>query len=216
MTGSTPYPPGFGAPPPGNSPPPAPGGPGYPPQGYAAPGPSPRPPKSRTGLLAAGVALAVLLGVAALVLSIINAVHGPDTPPPPNTPAVAQQELFVDDADKPLCEAIAPLMKESDEKNHALTDSGAPGSPERSAAIPDFKKHTLDWAQRMQKIINEHADPPRYLTRTLQAYVDGSLLYSENIYPDRPPDSFDGAVWDSAAVAYGGPLGTCYKLGIKW
>jgi hypothetical protein len=158
----------------------------------------------------------VLLGVAALVLSITNAVRDPQLPPPPPTPQKAQQELFVDDADKALCEAIAPLMKESDEKNRVLTSAGPAGSPERSAVIPEFKKHTLDWASRMQKLLDEHAEPPRYLTRTLQAYVDGSLLYSENIYPDRPPDSYDGAVWDSAAVAYGGPLTTCYKLGIKW
>lgn len=216
MTGSSPFPPGFGAPPPGNGPPPPPSGPGYVPQVSANFGPSAGPPRSRTGLLASGVVLAVLLGVAALVLSILAVVRGPEPAPPPAAPKAEPEELFVDDADKALCEAIAPLMKESDDKNQALTNAGPPGSPERSALIPEFKNHTLDWATRMQKLINEHADPPRYLTRTLQAYVDSSLLYSENIYPDRPPDSYDGAVWDSAAVAYGGPLGTCYKLGIKW
>jgi hypothetical protein len=173
------------------------------------------PARPRAGLLASGVVFAVLLGVAALALSIIRVTQETPKPPPPS-PRAEEQQLFVDDADKSLCEAIAPLMKESDDKNRVLTDSGSPGSPERSAVIPEFKRHTLDWADRMQKVINQHAQPPRYLTRTLQAYVDGSLLYSENIYPDRPPDSYDGAVWDSAAVAYGGPLTTCYKLGIKW
>ncbi len=72
-------------------------------------------------------------------------------------------------------------MKESDEKNCVFTDAGPPGSPERSAAIPKFKTDTLDWATRMQKLLNDHADPPRYLTRTLQKYIDGMLLYSENI-----------------------------------
>ena len=38
----------------------------------------------------------------------------------------------------------------------------------------------------------------------------------ENIYADRQPDSFDKATWDSAVVAYGGPLGTCQKLGALW
>jgi hypothetical protein len=174
------------------------------------------PKRAKNGLLASGVVLAVLLGITALVLSIIGMARGSEPPPPPVTPQADNQELFVDDADKALCEVIAPLMKESDEKNRVLTDAGPPGSPERSAVIPEFKKHTLDWASRMQKLIDDHADPPRYLTRTLQTYVDGSLLYSENIYPDRPPDSYDSAVWDSAAVAYGGPLGTCYRLGVKW
>lgn len=213
MTGSSSYPPSVGPPPPGSGPPQQ---PGYVPQPAANFGPSSAHKRTRTGLLASGVVLAVLLGVAALVLSIINTVRGPEPSPPPAAPQAGSQELFVDDADKALCEVIAPLMKESDEKNRVLTNAGPPGSPERSAVIPEFKKHTLDWASRMQKLIDDHADPPRYLTRTLQKYVDGSLLYSENIYPDRPPDSYDGAVWDSAAVAYGGPLGTCYKLGIKW
>jgi hypothetical protein len=166
--------------------------------------------------MAAGVVLAILLGVAALVLSLVGLTRTPVPQPTREMPEAGSQQLFVDDADTALCEAIAPLMKESDEKNRILTNAGPPGSPERSAVIPEFKKHTLDWAARMQRLLDEHAEPPRYLTRTLQQYLDSSLLYSENIYPDRPPDSYDSAVWDSAAVAYGGPLGTCYKLGIKW
>jgi hypothetical protein len=214
MTGNSPYPPGFGAPPPGSGFPP-PTAPGYvpPPANFGSRSASQR---GRTGLLAGGVLLAVLLGVAALVLSIIGLTRTPESQSAPPAPGTAPQQLFVEDADKSLCEAIAPLMKESDEKNRVLTSAGPAGSPERSAVIPEFKKHTLDWAARMQKLIDAHSEPPRYLTRTLQSYVDGSLLYSENIYPDRPPDSYDGAVWDSAAVAYGGPLTTCYKLGIKW
>ena len=65
-------------------------------------------------------------------------------------------------------------------------------------------------------VLNEHADPPRYLTRTLQQYIDGMLLYSENIYADRGPDPFDKRTYDSAVVAYGGPLATCYKVGVRW
>ena len=42
----------------------------------------------------------------------------------------------------------------------------------------------MDWANRIQRLLNEHAEPPRYLTRTLQRYIDGMLLYSENMYPD--------------------------------
>ena len=34
--------------------------------------------------------------------------------------------------------------------------------------------------------------------------------------PIGSPIRYDNAIWDSAAVAYGGPLGTCYKLGVKW
>jgi hypothetical protein len=167
-------------------------------------------------LLASGVVLAVLLGVAALVLSIIGVTRGAERQPPPETRKAAPQELFVDDADKALCEAIGPLMKQSDESKQAYQASGTPGSPERAAAIPKFKSDTLNWAGRIQELLNAHSEPPRYLTRTLQEYIDGMLLYTENIYPDRQPDSFDKATWDSAVVAYGGPLGTCQKLGALW
>jgi hypothetical protein len=215
MTGNSPYPPGFGAPPPGTGPLQASGfSHPQPPQANFSPPPAPK--RTRTGWMAAGVVLAILLGVAALVLSLVGLTRTPVPQPTREMPEAGSQQLFVDDADTALCEAIAPLMKESDEKNRILTNAGPPGSPERSAVIPEFKKHTLDWAARMQRLLDEHAEPPRYLTRTLQQYLDSSLLYSENIYPDRPPDSYDSAVWDSAAVAYGGPLGTCYKLGIKW
>src|SRR5215213_3268618 len=123
MDGNSPYPPGYAAPQPGSGPPP-PGGPGYgappPPANFGA---ETGPKRRRTGLLASGVALAVLLGVAALVLSIIRLTRDPESPPPPEsgTAEVEHQELFVDDADKALCEVIAPLMKESDEKNRVLT-----------------------------------------------------------------------------------------------
>ena len=59
-------------------------------------------------------------------------------------------------------------------------------------------------------------NPPRYLTRTLQEYIDGMLLYSENMYNDRGSDPFDNTTYESAIVAYGGPLGTCFKVGVRW
>ena len=217
MTGSSSYPPGFGAPPPGSGPPPPSSGPGYVPQQPANFGPNVTGPRARAGLQASGVVLAVLLAVAALIVAIVSAVRAPESSPPPPTPQAApEQQLFVDDADKALCEAIGPLMKESDQTKRAFTDTGEAGSPERAAVIPKFKAETLDWADRLQRILNEHSDPPRYLTRTVQDYIDGMLLYTENIYEDRQPDIFDKATWDSANVAYGGPLGICQKLGAMW
>ena len=69
---------------------------------------------SRTGLLATGVVLAVLLGVAALVVAIVTATRGHEPSPPPQIPHAEAQQLFVDDADRePLCDADGPLMKES-------------------------------------------------------------------------------------------------------
>ena len=214
MTGSSPYPPGFGAPQPGTGRPP-PIGPGYGPQPPASFGPPSADKKSRTGLLASGVALAVLLGVGALALSILNAVRGPESPVSAPTSTSAPQELFDDDADKDLCEAIAPLMREETDRGKAFIASD-PDSPERKAAIPAFKSETLDWATRIQKELDDHAVPPRYLTRTLQQYIDGMLLYSENLREDRAPDPYDNKAYEAAVIAVGGPLATCYKVGVKW
>ncbi len=108
------------------------------------------PKRRRTGLLASGVALAVLLGVAALVLSIIGLTRGPEPPPPPTPPQAAPQELFVDDADKALCEAIGPLMREESDENERVLANWATDSPERLAAIPKFKAAHVDWANRIQ------------------------------------------------------------------
>ena len=74
----------------------------------------------------------------------------------------------------------------------------------------------MDWAKKMQAMINSHNEPPRYLTRTLQDIVDGVLLYSENMYKERGPDSFDNDAYTSSIVVYGGPLGACYKVGVEW
>ncbi|WNG92484.1 hypothetical protein [Mycobacterium sp. ITM-2016-00318] len=166
--------------------------------------------------MASGVALALLLGVAALVISIIGTTSGADPQPPLATAQAEPQNLFVEAADKSLCEAIGPLMREETERANAFLATGEPDSPERKAAIPKFKADTLIWADRIQTLLNEHAQPPRYLTRTLQQYVDGMLLYSENMYPDRAPDAYDNDAYDSASIAYGGPLATCYKVGIRW
>ncbi|WP_206428707.1 hypothetical protein [Mycolicibacterium stellerae] len=165
--------------------------------------------------MASGVVLAVLLGVAALVLSIIGATRE-STPPPLPNPRAEQQELFVEDADKALCAVISPLMREQSDRTRNFQNKGDAASPERLGAIPGYKAETLDWANRIQPLLNQHADPPRYLTRTLQRYIDGMLLYSENMYPERGPDSFDNTTYESAIVDYGGPLGTCYKVGIRW
>ena len=72
-------------------------------------------------------------------------------------------------------------MREASDRTNAFLRSGAPESPRASDAIAKFKAETLQWADRIQAVLDDHAEPPRYLTRTLQRYVDGLLLYSENL-----------------------------------
>ena len=103
----------------------------------------------RTGRpLASGVILALLLGVAALVLSIIGVAREPTASPPPSQ--AEEQELFVKDADKALCEVIGPLMQEETDRGKAFLNSGEPASAERKAAVPKFKSETSDWANRIR------------------------------------------------------------------
>jgi hypothetical protein len=177
----------------------------------------PVPPKqSRAGVWLG--AIACVLAAAALsvgVVSIVTAQHRPARIASPQIPKAVEQ-LFVPDADKKLCESISPLMREETDKTRIFTSTGGPDSPERLSAIPQYKIDMLNWADRIQPVLNRHSQPPRYLTRTLQNYVDGVLLYSENMYQDRGADPFDDDAYTSAVVFYGGPLGACWKVGVRW
>lgn len=106
-------------------------------------------------------------------------------------------------------------MRESNSRSNAFIATPV-DSAERKAAIPRFKADSEDWAARMQQVIASHAEPSRYLTRTVQRYVDDVLLYSQNVYPERPYDKFDDATWNLAIVDYGGALGRCQQLGVRW
>src|ERR1700709_990950 len=68
------------------------------------------PERRRPSWMAVGVVLAIVLAVAALVVGVVSLV----TQPAP-TPAVsAPSPQAMTDADKALCQAIGPLMKEND------------------------------------------------------------------------------------------------------
>lgn len=123
--------------------------------------------------------------------------------------------LFDDAADRALCQAIPDLMRERDQadRNYQALPGG---SPERNQAIPAYKASMQDWAKRMETVLGGHAQPDRYLTRTLQRFVDDKLLYSQNIYQNEPADPFDKRTWDVGVVDYGGALGRCQQLGVLW
>jgi hypothetical protein len=165
------------------------------------------------------VVLAIVMGAAGVILGIVGLVREPSTTPsaapatsvPPTASAPANTEA----ADKSLCQAIAPLMKESADIGKSFVNLGHTGTPERDAGIPQFRAAVEDWATRIQPIVDAHANPPRYLTRTLQRYIDDTRLYAENIRPG-PETDFDRSAWADRVVAYGGPFGECPKLGVQW
>jgi hypothetical protein len=167
----------------------------------------------RRGILGAGVVLAILLAVAALIVAIVALTDEP--PPAPTPPAPQSQQGPTADSDRKVCEAIAPLMKENDDRSNAFLGTGQPGSPEQDAALPKFVTDTQDWARRTQQVLDANANPPRLLTRTLQRYIDDMQLFVASVRPG-PGTKYDEAAWTDSIVAYGGPLATCQALGVQW
>jgi hypothetical protein len=118
-------------------------------------------------------------------------------------------------ADKALCNAVAPLLRESADDGKNFVNLGNTGTPERDGGIPAYRAQVEDWVSRIQPILDAHADPPRYLTRSLQQLIDYTRSYAENIRPG-PETEPDAAAWNNRVVAYGGPFEVCHKLGVNW
>jgi hypothetical protein len=197
--------------PPENAPYPAPPPPAPP---YATPGPYAQRPRRGRGLLAAiGIAVGIALAAAALVISLIAAHRNPATSAarPPSQPT--NQPASTADSDKTLCEAIAPLIRESDAEAKAFVALGHTGTPERDAGIPAYVAQTEDWVKRAQSVLDGHLTPPRYLTRSLQRYIDDVHAYVGNIRPGPATDG-DTAAWNDSLVALSGPFEVCGDLGL--
>lgn len=154
------------------------------------------------------------MSTTAVVVAIIGLVREPaqvsrvTTAPPAATAAT-------DAGDQALCEAIEPLIKESSRNKNDFAALGEPGSAERNAGIPGFVEKTQDWASRTQAVLDAYADdPPRYLTRTLQRYIDDMRLFVDGLRPGPPPDS-DRAVWTDSIAALNGPYAACSAVGVQ-
>jgi hypothetical protein len=175
--------------------------------------PAPQQP-NRRGIVGVGLVLAIVIAVAALIVAIVALNKEPPPAPAPAAASPAQQGPTAD-ADRKLCGAIAPLMKENDDRSNAFLATGQPGSPEQDAALPKFVTDTQDWARRTQQVLDANANPPRLLTRTLQRYIDDMQLFVASVRPG-PGTKYDEAAWTDSIVAYGGPLATCQALGVQW
>lgn len=206
---------GTPAPPSGALPPmPTNAGPSLPPPWPPQPGNH----QQRRGLLVPiGVSVAVLLAATALVVALVNG-NGKASPAPGPTQSASPEPagVLVDDADRDLCLAIGPLMRESEGTRNAFQRVGAQNTPERKAAIPKLISDTSDWARRTQAVLNEHAEPPRFLTRLLQRYIDDTMLYVVNLAPDRDSSKYETPIYDLSIMDYGGPLGRCADLDAGW
>ena len=162
------------------------------------------------------MALALLLSAAALIVALTRGGNQSSAPTPVATPTASQPTATVDTtaADKALCEAIAPLIKESSEQKNAFVALGRTGTPERDGGIPEFVNKTQDWVGRGQRVLDEHAEPPRYISRTLQRYIDDMRMYASGIRPGPATDA-DTAAWTDSLVALSGPFEVCTDVGIQ-
>lgn len=192
---------------------------GWPSAGQPLPSQPPRGPRGFGLWVLAAVAAvcsvaALVLGV--LALSKVSQINGARAAPSTTTmtAAAATPQLFDDASDRALCQAIPDLMRERNDADNAYQALPV-SSAERRAAMPAYKSGVQDWAVRIEVVLAAHAQPDRYLTRTLQRYVDDKLLYAQNIYPNKT-DPFDEPTWDTGVVDYGGALGRCNQLGIGW
>jgi len=190
-----------------------------PPHSYAQP-PQPTPPPGKRGLLmTVGLAITALLATAALVVGVI-AISRPTTTTPANrtSPAASPTTSGATDttaADRNLCEAVGPLLRESDETGKAFVNLGQSGTPARDAGIPGYEASVLDWVKRIQPVLDSHSEADPFLRRTLQRMVDDIRIYATSIRPG-PETAPDAAAWNDASVAYGGPFDVCHRLGVQW
>jgi hypothetical protein len=162
-----------------------------------------------------GVSFSILLAAAALVVSVLRVDSDRTTTTSTETEATEPQG-FDDDADRELCVAIGPLMKESEDLRNRLVDSGPQNSPERMAAIPKFQSDTYDWQRRAQQVLNDHAEPPRYLERVVQRYIDDSVNHAEILAPNRESSKYEIPLYDLGLMDYSGVLGRCFDLDAPW
>jgi hypothetical protein len=167
--------------------------------------------RRRPSPTAVGVVAAVVLAVAALAVAVVSLLTQPAPAPAVSVPS----PQAISDADKSLCQAIGPLMKENDDRSNAFLATGEAGSPPRDAALPKFVSDTQGWAHRTQQALDAHATPPRFSTRALQRYIDDMQLFVASVRPG-PGTQYDEAAWTDSIVAYGGVLTACQQLGTSW
>lgn len=192
------------------------------PQVPSPPGPPPygvvsRPRRGGGVLTAVGIAVAIVLAAAALVVALTGVGRQPTPAAPPAAAPTAppQPGASTATADRALCDAIAPLMVESNKAAAEFVNIGETGTPLRDAAIPEFRADTENWAERTQGVLDSHPNAQPFLKRTLQRYIDDLRLFVRNVRPG-PKQTYDAAAWEDSLVAYGGPQSICQDLGVDW
>ena len=160
-----------------------------------------------------GVVVAIVLAAAALIVSLVRQPDDSVVATSSSAPATLTSDTSA--ADKALCEKVGPLLREALDNGRRFVALGDPGTPGRDAGITAYRDEVEGWARRIQDVMDADATPQRFLTRTLQSFVDFNRLYAGNIRPG-PEKPTDAEAWDAGTIALGGPWETCHALGVTW
>ncbi|MCG5432781.1 hypothetical protein LV457_10830 [Mycobacterium sp. MYCO198283] len=155
--------------------------------------------------------LGVVLAAAALLVALLREPAAPQAFDTPKITAAPQATLD-DKADRALCEEIAPLMTEGDSRTRQF-NSLIRGSAEQQAALPEFRSYIQGWASEMQNVLNSNSQPPRFLTRTVQSFIDVMLLW---VGRDNASDDVAMSTYRVTSSYYSGPQFRCEVLGVPW
>lgn len=195
-------------------------GPHMQPVAYGPPQPFPNPPQRRGLLSAVGLASAIVLSIAALIVGIIS-LNRPTASTASSqlssvaTTSASSASSDTTSADRKFCEAVGPLLRESNETGKAFVNLGQTGTPARDAGIANYRASVLDWVKRIQPVLDQNPSADPYLRRMLQRMVDDIHSFATSIRPGPATDP-DSAAWNDATVAYGGPYDVCHRLGVEW
>lgn len=149
----------------------------------------------------------------ALVVALTRHAASPTSPAGQTTSATTAADTT--EADKALCNAIAPQLERSEDLRNSFVGAGPANSPVADAALPKFVDDTKQWAQETQQALHNDLGPPRHITRTLQRYIGDMLLYVEGLRPGRST-KYNEAAWVDASESENGPIMDCFAVGVKW
>jgi hypothetical protein len=154
--------------------------------------------------------MAISLATAALVVGIL-AISQPTSSPSPNrTPPAASLTAAgptdTTSAYRELCEAVGPLLRESNDTGKAFVNLGATGTPPRDAGIPDYEASVLNWVKRIPW--NKGCPPPSHTPENPKLLTPTSVFLFEDglsVGSDRFPFSQRHARIPATAIVASGP-----------
>ncbi len=169
-------------------------------------------PKAGGGLIKAGIATALAMSTAALVVGGIALTRHTGAT---NSGSASSDAADTSAADKALCTAIAPILADSDQVVNAWINAGPDGSPARDAALQTFKMQNADWTKRAQEVLDANPSAGAFFQRTLQRYIDDHRLLALALRPGELKPNME-AIYTDGLAAYAGPLAICGGMGITW